>query len=43
MCPAPTQGRLVYGRRRLTFTKGSDGALGDGSMPDFTPDGPRSG
>jgi Tol biopolymer transport system component len=27
--------------RRLTFTKGSDGVLGDDSMPDFTPDGRR--
>jgi len=26
---------------RLTFTKGSDGVLGDDSMPDFTPDGRR--
>lgn len=25
--------------RRLTFTKGSDGTLGDDSMPDFSPDG----
>jgi Tol biopolymer transport system component len=27
--------------KRLTFTKGSDGVLGDDSMPDFTPDGKR--
>jgi Tol biopolymer transport system component len=27
--------------RRLTFTGGSDGVLGDDSMPDFTPDGRR--
>jgi Tol biopolymer transport system component len=27
--------------RRLTFTRGSDGVLGDDSMPDFTPDGRR--
>ena len=27
--------------KRLTFTKGSDGVLGDDSMPDFTPDGRR--
>jgi Tol biopolymer transport system component len=27
--------------QRLTFTKGSDGVLGDDSMPDFTPDGRR--
>lgn len=26
---------------RLTFTTGSDGVLGDDSMPDFTPDGRR--
>ena len=26
---------------RLTFTKGSDGVLGDDSMPDVTPDGRR--
>jgi Tol biopolymer transport system component len=26
---------------RLTFTKGSDGVLGDDSMPDFSPDGRR--
>lgn len=25
--------------KRLTFTKGSDGTLGDDSMPDFSPDG----
>jgi TolB protein len=25
--------------RRLTFTQGSDGTLGDDSMPDFSPDG----
>jgi len=27
--------------RRLTFTKGSDGVLGDDGMPDFSPDGRR--
>jgi Tol biopolymer transport system component len=27
--------------KRLTFTKGSDGVLGDDSMPDFSPDGRR--
>ena len=27
--------------KRLTFTPGSDGVLGDDSMPDFTPDGRR--
>jgi Tol biopolymer transport system component len=27
--------------RRLTFTRGSDGVLGDDSMPDFAPDGRR--
>ena len=27
--------------KRLTFTRGSDGVLGDDSMPDFTPDGRR--
>jgi Tol biopolymer transport system component len=27
--------------KRLTFTKGSDGTLGDDSMPDFSPDGKR--
>jgi TolB protein len=27
--------------RRLTFTRGSDGVLGDDSMPDFSPDGRR--
>ena len=29
------------GLRRLTFTKGSDGVLGDDGMPDFSPDGTR--
>ena len=27
--------------RRLTFTRGSDGVLGDDGMPDFSPDGRR--
>ena len=27
--------------KRLTFTKGSDGVLGDDGMPDFSPDGRR--
>jgi Tol biopolymer transport system component len=27
--------------RRLTFTKGADGVLGDDGMPDFSPDGKR--
>jgi Tol biopolymer transport system component len=27
--------------KRLTFTKGGDGVLGDDSMPDFSPDGRR--
>ncbi|HUQ23384.1 MAG TPA: hypothetical protein VM049_10275 [Gaiellaceae bacterium] len=27
--------------KRLTFTKGSDGVLGDDAMPDFSPDGRR--
>jgi Tol biopolymer transport system component len=27
--------------KRLTFTKGDDGTLGDDSMPDFSPDGRR--
>lgn len=27
--------------KRLTFTKGTDGVLGDDSMPDFSPDGRR--
>jgi len=27
--------------KRLTFTRGSDGVLGDDSMPDFSPDGRR--
>jgi len=29
------------GTKRLTFTKGSDGVLGDDGMPDFSPDGKR--
>jgi TolB protein len=29
------------GLRRLTFTKGADGILGDDGMPDFSPDGRR--
>ncbi|HXH88900.1 MAG TPA: hypothetical protein VNI55_09885 [Gaiellaceae bacterium] len=29
------------GLRRLTFTKGDDGVLGDDGMPDFSPDGKR--
>ena len=29
------------GLRRLTFTKGDDGVLGDDGMPDFSPDGTR--
>jgi Tol biopolymer transport system component len=27
--------------KRLTFTKGSDGVLGDDGMPDFSPNGRR--
>ena len=29
------------GLRRLTFTRGDDGVLGDDGMPDFSPDGKR--
>src|SRR5215204_1800961 len=41
VCPRSNTELFRAPAKRLTFTRGADGVLGDDSMPDFSPDGRR--